>query len=80
MKNQTDVVMSKKLSADTRLLTRIGLLAALSVVFLLAVPRVALVPAAPYLQYDMGDVPILLASFLFGTGPGVCFMGLVSLI
>ena len=33
MKNQTDVVMSKKLSADTRLLTRIGLLAALSVVF-----------------------------------------------
>ncbi len=75
MKNQTDVVMSKKLSADTRLLTRIGLLAALSVVFLLAVPRVALVPAAPYLQYDMADVPILLASFCWAPAQGCAFWG-----
>lgn len=64
---------------DTRMIARIGLLAALSVVFLLAVPRVALVPAAPYLQYDMADVPILLAGFLLGVGPGFWVLGIVSL-
>ena len=80
MKNQTDAVMSKKLPLNTHMLTRISLLAALSVVFLLAVPRVALVPAAPYLQYDMADVPILLATFLLGSGPGLWVLGLVSLI
>ena len=64
---------------DTRLIARIGLLTALSLVFLLVVPRVALVPAAPYLQYDMADVPILLAGFLLGMGPGFWVLGLVSL-
>ena len=62
------------------MLTRISLLAALSVVFLLVVPRVSLVPAAPYLQYDMADVPILLAAFLLGTAPGLWVLALVSLI
>jgi len=80
MKSQSNAAMSKKLAWDTRLLTRIGLLAALSVVFLLAVPRVALVPAAPYLQYDMADVPILLAAFLLGSTPGLWVLALVSLI
>lgn len=80
MKNQNNAVIGKKLAWDTRLLTRISLLAALSVVFLLAVPRVALVPAAPYLQYDMADVPILLAAFLLGWAPGLWVLALVSLI
>lgn len=80
IKNQNNAVIGKKLAWDTRLLTRISLLAALSVVFLLAVPRVALVPAAPYLQYDMADVPILLAAFLLGWAPGLWVLALVSLI
>ncbi len=80
MKNQNNAVIDKKLAWDTRMLTRISLLAALSVVFLLAVPRVALVPAAPYLQYDMADVPILLAAFLLGWAPGLWVLALVSLI
>ena len=83
MKNQNEAAISKKLSVNgwnTKMLTRISLLAALSVVFLLAVPRVALVPAAPYLQYDMADVPILLAAFLLGTAPGLWVFALVSLI
>ena len=83
MKNQNEAAISKKLSVNgwnTKMLTRISLLAALSVVFLLAVPRVALVPAAPYLQYDMTDVPILLAAFLLGTAPGLWVLALVSLI
>lgn len=83
MKNQNEAAISKKLSVNgwnTKMLTRISLLAALSVVFLLAVPRVALVPAAPYLQYDMADVPILLAAFLLGTAPGLWVLALVSLI
>lgn len=80
MKNQNEAAISKKLSVDVKMLTRISLLAALSVVFLLVVPRVALVPAAPYLQYDMADVPILLAAFLLGTAPGLWVLALVSLI
>lgn len=83
MKNQNEAAISKKLSVNgwnTKMLTRISMLAALSVVFLLAVPRVALVPAAPYLQYDMADVPILLAAFLLGTAPGLWVLALVSLI
>ncbi len=80
MKNQNDVAISKKLTVNTKMLTRISLLAALSVVFLLVVPRVSLVPAAPYLQYDMADVPILLAAFLLGTAPGLWVLALVSLI
>ena len=80
MKNQSNAAIQKRLAWDTHLLTRISLLAALSVVFLLAVPRVSLVPAAPYLQYDMADVPILLASFLLGSTPGLWVLALVSLI
>lgn len=80
MKNQNEAAISKKLTVNTKMLTRIGLLAALSVVFLLVVPRVSLVPAAPYLQYDMADVPILLAAFLLGTAPGLWVLALVSLI
>ena len=80
MKNQNDAAISKKLTVNTKMLTRISLLAALSVVFLLVVPRVSLVPAAPYLQYDMADVPILLAAFLLGTAPGLWVLALVSLI
>ena len=80
MKNQNDAAISKKITVNTKMLTRISLLAALSVVFLLVVPRVSLVPAAPYLQYDMADVPILLAAFLLGTAPGLWVLALVSLI
>ncbi|MCX4266891.1 MAG: ECF transporter S component [Firmicutes bacterium] len=80
MKNQNDAAISKKLTVNTKMLTRISLLAALSVVFLLVVPRVSLVPAAPYLQYDMAVVPILLAAFLLGTAPGLWVLALVSLI
>lgn len=80
MKNQNDAAISKKLTVNTKMLTRISMLAALSVVFLLVVPRVSLVPAAPYLQYDMADVPILLAAFLLGTAPGLWVLALVSLI
>lgn len=74
-----NAVGRKPARVNTRLMTRIALLAALSLVFLLVVPRVSLVPAAPYLQYDMADVPILLAGFLLGTGPGLWVLGLVSL-
>ena len=79
VENAVGEVGCVKARMDTRLMTRIGLLAALSLVFLLVVPRVALVPAAPYLQYDMADVPILLAGFLLGVGPGFWVLGLVSL-
>lgn len=65
---------------DTKLVARVGLLAALSCVVLLVVPRVSLVAAAPYLQYDMADVPILLAAFLLGAAPGGWVLLVVSLV
>lgn len=79
MKNERSAVVGRRVW-DTRLLARIGLLAALSCVVLLVVPRVSLVAAAPYLQYDMADVPILLAAFLLGAGPGGWVLLVVSLV
>jgi len=37
-----------------------------------------LIPQAPFLLYDPGNVPILVASFKFGPGLGVLLAGIVS--
>lgn len=46
-------------------LATIGVLTALSVVFALLV-RFPLIPAATYLEYDAGDIPIIIGSFIYG--------------
>ena len=56
-------VNMKKTDVDR--IVKLGLLTALSVLLVLAV-HFPIFPSAPFLEYDMGDVPILIGTFLFG--------------
>ena len=62
----------------TKTLTSLGVLAAFSVVLMLAI-RVPF-PPAPFLEYDPADVPILIGAFLFGPVGGLILTALVSLL
>ena len=57
----------------------LAMLAAISVVLMYLV-RFPLFPSAPFLEYDMADVPILIATFLFGPVSGVLLTIVVSVI
>ena len=57
----------------------LAMLAALSVVLMLLV-RFPLIPSAAFLEYDMGDIPVLIATFLFGIVPGFAVLLVESLI
>ncbi len=59
-------------------LAQLALLAALSI--LLVMLHFPLIPAAPFLEYDMADVPILLGTLLYGTQPGLLILAVVSLV
>lgn len=56
-----------------------AMFAALSIV-LLYVVRFPLIPAAPFLEYDMADVPILLGGLMLGPGAGAAILVAVCLI
>ncbi len=56
-----------------------AMLAAISIVLMYFV-RFPILPAAPFLEYDMADVPILIGTFLFGPVKGLILTILVSLI
>ncbi len=60
-------------------LCQAALLAALAVVLVYLI-HFPLIPAAPYLEYDMADVPVLLATLLFGPLWGLGILAVVSLI
>ena len=62
----------------TKTLTSLGVLAAFSVVLMLAI-RIPF-PPAPFLEYDPADVPILIGAFLFGPIGGLVLTVLVSLL
>ena len=47
-----------------------GMLAAVSIILVLTV-RIRLIPAAPFLTYDMADIPILLGAFTLGPLAGI---------
>ncbi|NCB51980.1 MAG: ECF transporter S component [Clostridia bacterium] len=54
----------------TRKLTTMAVLAALSIV-LVAIIHFPIFPAAPYLEYDPADIPILIVGFAFGPLAGI---------
>jgi len=54
----------------TRKLTSMAILAALSVVMVVII-HFPIFPAAPYLEYDPADIPVLICSFAFGPWEGL---------
>lgn len=52
----------RNVSANTRKLTTLAMLAALAIV-LVALIHFPLVPAAPFLEYDPADIPIFIGTF-----------------
>lgn len=64
-------------NAKVKWLVEMALLCAMSLV-LMYVVRFSIFPAAPYLEYDMADVPILIGTFLFGPVSGLILTLIVS--
>ncbi len=60
----------------TSFVTVVGVLSALSIALLLLVPGLTIFPAAPYLKYDLMDIPMLIAGLTLGPVGG----GLVLVI
>ena len=61
-------------------LVQAALLAALSVVILYVIPVWSIFPAAPFLQYDAADVPILIGAFLLGPVAGFAVLVVTALV
>ncbi|NLC51131.1 MAG: ECF transporter S component [Firmicutes bacterium] len=60
-------------------LVQMAMLVALSIVLVYMV-RFPIFPAAPFLEYDMADVPILIGTFLFGPLSGLLLTIAVSIV
>lgn len=60
-------------------LTHMAVLAALSIIFV-AIIRFPIFPAAPYLEYDPADIPILIGTFAYGPITGIIITIVASLI
>ena len=60
-------------------LVKMALLTALSLALMYFV-RFPIFPAAPYLEYDMANVPILIGTFMYGPGAGLLITGVVSIL
>ena len=69
----------KNISPDVRRLTTLALLAAVAVV-LVAILHFPLLPAAPFLEYDPADIPILIGTFLFGPAAGLALTVAASVL
>ena len=69
----------RNVSANTRKLTTLAMLAALTIV-LVALIHFPLVPAAPFLEYDPADIPIFIGTFLFGPAAGLALTAVVCVI
>ncbi len=72
--------MDKKLKYDVLKTAQMGMLVAISIVSLYLIPLFSFFPSAPYLQYDVADVPVLVGTMLFGPGAGLLILALVSIL
>ena len=75
----SDTTFLSKNKARTQQLTKMAMFSALSII-LLALIRVPIFPAAPWMEYDMADVPILLSTFMLGPIAGIKVLILVCLL
>lgn len=60
-------------------LVRMAILSALGIVLMIW-PRIPIIPAAPWLEYEMADVPILIGAFMYGPVAGLIMTVVVSAI
>jgi riboflavin transporter FmnP len=63
----------------TKTLTTLAVFSAISVV-LVALIHFPIFPAAPYLEYDPADIPILICAFVFGPYAGLAMTAVVALV
>lgn len=63
----------------TNQLVKMGLLAAMSVI-LITLIHFPILPAAPFMEYDPADVPILIGTFLYGPLAGLIITTIAALI
>lgn len=66
-------------SFSVKRLALIGMFSAISII-LVYLFHIPLFPAAPFLEYDMADVPIILVTFLFGPYAGFLTTVVVSVV
>ncbi len=60
-------------------LVKLALLCALSILLMMII-RFPIIPSAPFLEYEPGDVPALIGTFVYGPGAGLLITAVVSLI
>ncbi|MBQ3404451.1 MAG: ECF transporter S component [Oscillospiraceae bacterium] len=65
--------------SGTKRLVMMAVLAALSIVFV-AIIHFPIFPAAPFLEYDPADIPVLIGAFAFGPVAGICIAIVASII
>ena len=58
-------VLTSKQKISTKQMVAMAMLSAISIVFITLV-RFPIFPAAPFLEYDPADIPILIGTFLYG--------------
>ncbi len=64
---------------DVNKLVKLALLCALSILLMMVI-RFPVIPSAPFLEYEPGDVPALIGAFLYGPAAGLLITAVVSLI
>ncbi len=66
---------------STKRITGMAVMSALSII-LVSIPflRLQFFPAAPFLEYDAADIPIMLATFIYGPVSGIIVTIIVSVI
>ncbi len=72
--------MDKKVKYSVLKTVQMAMLVAISIVSLYVVPLLSIFPAAPFLQYDIADIPVLIGTMLFGPVSGLLILLLVSVI
>ncbi len=60
-------------------LTQLGMLSAVAIVLVMLI-HFPIIPSVPFIEYDMADVPVLIAALLFGPVPGLAVLLVVSLV
>ena len=68
-----------KIRSTVDRLVKLGMLAGLSVILVYAI-HFPIFPSATFLEYDMADVPILIATFLYGPWWGLALTAVVSVL